>query len=298
MEEYLEGPTELIDEVTDHDQLRERIARFGLGAHAELLVNLALPSIRYALDSCEQSELSERSTYFGGSPYLSDDAPWPHWQERPMAFLAQFDLALVADAGLILPPHGQLSFFYALDAQYSIDESEAGSCAVLWTPPDTAVRRRERPRNFLVGSRRVHSVDENEFEMRPCRGTGRRVFTLPNEEHPELRSLFGEDTNHPKHPSELTGYLRLRDTLGRDGAYQLCGHPAEYQNPLEQDYGLFETPPAPSSPLNWRLLLTIDSEKPGLDITLGDTGLLHIMNRLSDTLQCRFDRPWAIPESA
>lgn len=63
---------------------------------------------------------------FGGWPDLPAGSAWPQWQGRPMAFLAQIDLAAAhaAQPGLCLPTTGLLSFFIGCGADTFVPEGE------------------------------------------------------------------------------------------------------------------------------------------------------------------------------
>src|SRR5262249_16379383 len=48
----------------------------------------------------------------GGRPNLPPEIAWPLWENEPLAFIAQLDLATLPSLGLALPRTGTLFFFY------------------------------------------------------------------------------------------------------------------------------------------------------------------------------------------
>jgi hypothetical protein len=101
---------------------------------------------------------------FGGWPDLPAGASWPRWQDRPMAFLAQIDLAEAhaAQPALRLPKAGLLLFFvgcmadtfepvddprphHLLDVMLGTDPAHRGGWRVLHTTAGTQLQRQTWP---------------------------------------------------------------------------------------------------------------------------------------------------------
>ncbi len=67
----------------------------------------------------------------GGIPHLPDAINWPEHSDRPMAFLAQFNLALIrTDTEKVLPKQGMLYFFIAEHDRMDWDEPARDEFAV------------------------------------------------------------------------------------------------------------------------------------------------------------------------
>jgi uncharacterized protein YwqG len=96
----------------------------------------------------------------GGWPDLPEGTPWPTWRGRPMAFLAQIDLADVADVQpqARLPKEGLLSFFlgcgeetyekhddprtrYMANELVGTESDQADGWRVIYTPHPERLRR-------------------------------------------------------------------------------------------------------------------------------------------------------------
>jgi uncharacterized protein YwqG len=90
-------------------ELEQRLTDAGLGRVASNLAPLARETVRLIATEFEE----EPTSRLGGRPNLAPDLPWPEWDEEPLAFVAQLDLAAIPGiAGLDLPGSGALYFFY------------------------------------------------------------------------------------------------------------------------------------------------------------------------------------------
>jgi uncharacterized protein YwqG len=90
-------------------ELEQQIADAGLGRVASKLALLARETVRLTAIKHEE----EPTSRLGGRPNLAPDLTWPEWDEEPLAFVAQLDLAAIPEiAGLNLPGSGALYFFY------------------------------------------------------------------------------------------------------------------------------------------------------------------------------------------
>ena len=72
------------------------------------------PAIALLLEKAADENLAVGQSKIGGAPDVPHDFVWPLWKEKPLGFVAQFDLAEVApfDLNHELPTSGLLSFFY------------------------------------------------------------------------------------------------------------------------------------------------------------------------------------------
>jgi uncharacterized protein YwqG len=90
-------------------ELERQLTDNGLGRVASKLVLLARETVRLTAVNCEE----EPTSRLGGRPNLAPDLSWPEWDEDPLPFVAQLDLAAIPEiAGLDLPRSGVLYFFY------------------------------------------------------------------------------------------------------------------------------------------------------------------------------------------
>jgi uncharacterized protein YwqG len=90
-------------------ELEQRLTDAGLGRVASKLALLASETVRLTAIKHEE----EPTSRLGGRPNLAPNLTWPEWDEEPLAFVAQLDLAAIPEiAGFNLPRSGALYFFY------------------------------------------------------------------------------------------------------------------------------------------------------------------------------------------
>jgi uncharacterized protein YwqG len=90
-------------------EVEHQLTDNGLGRVASKLALLARETVRLTAVNCEE----EPTSRLGGRPNLAPDLPWPEWDEEPLAFVAQLDLAEIPEiAGFDLPRSGALYFFH------------------------------------------------------------------------------------------------------------------------------------------------------------------------------------------
>lgn len=100
--------------MTDHlADLQTAAEAAGLGAFWPRLAPHCRPSIRVQPQAPAET-LPPGTSHLGGLPDLPAAAVWPAWQGRSLSFLAQINLAELAEfpAAAPLPPTGLLSLFY------------------------------------------------------------------------------------------------------------------------------------------------------------------------------------------
>jgi Domain of unknown function (DUF1963)/Regulator of chromosome condensation (RCC1) repeat len=189
------------------------------------------------------------STKLGGRPDLRQRSRWPSRGGRPLAFVAQIDLAQLAplDPSGLLPPSGLLSFFYGDPA----GPLEPESCAVIFTEPGAQLSRRDFPDALPDDAHYATVALEPELEL-----------TLP-----------------PRPPTFLTdqerdAYQWELDELADQPRHRMLGHPDPVQNdPRQADAEL--------------VVLQIDADE-GARMTWGDIGRLYYLIQPTDLKARRF----------
>jgi len=96
------------------NEIREALSAAGLDRLADEAERLTLPAIRITAEMADEADIPIGASKIGGRPDLPVGVAWPERDGRPLAFLAQFNLAEVAayDVEHALPPTGMLYFFY------------------------------------------------------------------------------------------------------------------------------------------------------------------------------------------
>jgi uncharacterized protein YwqG len=106
--------TGVVTPIAEEDLMR-LAADAGLIRHVEAVVALARRSVR--LVPGDGSATPGSRSRLGGAPDLPVGAVWPSWDEEPLTFLAQLDLAQASALGLepSLPSQGVLLIFCSLE---------------------------------------------------------------------------------------------------------------------------------------------------------------------------------------
>lgn len=226
-------------------------------------------------------------TKFGGWPDLPDNLEWPCWKGRPLAFLAQIDLAQAKDAGAPewLPSDGMLFFFYDADqSTWGFDPADRGSWAILHGPfnPEAVAHPQSIEPFPEVGFRLRNGVSLPSPER-----LGIDYMSLSEEEWEAVEKVQGEFS--PAH--QLGGHphaiqndsMELECQLASNGIYM--GSPEGYHAPAAKALE--------SGAVDWHLLLQLDSDDDA-DMMWGDYGRLYFWIKRQDAEQRDFTKAWMI----
>ena len=255
-------------------------------------------------------DLPAGSSKFGGRPDVPAGFVWPVFETktfdgeegkpRPLAFLAQFDCARLAelDPEGLLPRTGLLSFFYELGSQrWGYDPKDAGCARVFWfdgEPVAPAEFPRDLEEDFRLPELAAElsgGTDAPDFQDAclaldyPFTANDYRFFDQARRElgyaYPDNRSqLLGW-------PDIIQNNMTLECELVSRGHY-LGGRWESV--PLEERDAL-RTP----SVQNWRLLFQLDTVASGdFELMFGDCGRIYFYIRNEDLLARRFDRAWLV----
>jgi uncharacterized protein YwqG len=272
------------------DELRRRLQQLGLGRVVDRLLSMVEPSVR--LVPREGPLPAGPTSRFGGAPDLPAAEPWPEWEGRALAFVAQIRLEeLPAGLAIGLPKAGLLSFFHVQDqSTWGFRPSDRGSSRVLFHADASTCVRREFPdgvgKDCRFRERAITAV------LRP---------SLPSPDHEACEELALTD-------EEREALFDFGYALSVP-AHQIGGHPQPVQNDTMQaecamvaegiDSGDGKAWTSPKLPLwerqgrRWRLLLQLDSDDvPGW--MWGDAGMLYFWIRDEDLARGDFTNVWTI----
>jgi hypothetical protein len=248
---------------------RALVAAEGLGAHVDALARHVRPAVR--LTAQKVDTVPPGASHLGSGPDLPDDLDWPRRDGRPLAFLAQIDLA---DVARVLPDSplaaGHLWFFYDVKEEpWGYDANHAGGARVLFRPSGTLLRPSTPPEG-LAETFPLCALTFEAYEDPPGL----------DEEKPPI------SLDEPA--SERYGAVREFLSSGTGGtAHKLLGHADPVQGPMEPRCEELAGPGA------WRLLLQLESDDTA-GLMWGDTGRLYFWIRDEDLHACRYDRTWTI----
>ncbi len=269
-------------------EARERIEAW-LKAHEK-------PSIHIEYKKPE-APLPVGASKFGGCPDLPAGFVWPRFKggeelwdddrvdmERPLSFMAQFDLAEVSalDAAGLLPKAGHLAFFYDYESSPWGDLEHKGCARVFYFPPEAALERTVLP-------------DDMEKEAHI----------------PELALSFSQrmsvpgDVALPEELEDLVDDLEKEETEDWPtvGGCKLLGWADPVQGSVEEECRWTvdkqegeEGADVEARTGGWMLLLQFDEvHVPDYaDVCFGDAGTLYFLIRRQDLAALDFENIWAL----
>jgi hypothetical protein len=266
--------------------LGEGILAFDLLAHRDAILKLARPTVEVTTSKSRDSALAIGTTKFGGRPDLPRGEAWPTRDKGPLGFLAQINLADLAQTftGRELPGSGLLSFFVYNDPDTG-EPGDEGGFRALYFPDPSALSRRDPP----AGIARWHKSPA-------CRATLAETLDLPYRDSPwksdlklkgrlrqRDRDWLREDTK-PSHMSDAAfaawrrecDYGELRDAL-IGSPHHLLGYADPYVASCD---------PIPGP--GWRHLLTLHSDD-NLEWCWGDGDRLYWFVPEDDLRAMRLD---------
>jgi len=287
-------------------ELKAAFVEAGVGRIAQQLAELSEPCVLVSTHAHPHEDLPIGESRIGGAPDLPATMEWPMWRDKPLAFLAQFNLADLARFACCrdLPSSGRLWFFYDSEqSTWGFDPQDRGSWRVLHAETNPAD----------LQPRAADDLPRHE-SYQPCRVTFHEFLSIPGPEHLALASL-NITLDEMEEIAEVDKDLHeMVESCSQDGGYeshhQLLGHPKEIQGEMQLDCqlafhgyrrsGAFQGPSSNLEPgaKDWRLLFQLDTDddiksgKPGM--MWGDCGRLYFWIRHDDLKQRRFENTWMI----
>lgn len=234
----------------------------------------------------------------GGLPDLPRSVPWPRWDGRSLAFVAQIELSsqpsVAGQDGF--PREGLLLFFYdAEQSTWGFDPKDAGSFAVVHVPESTpASDVHDWPADLPEHVRyRACSLSSGEtLALPPQESVLVEDLKLDREQLDAYQNLLeattGEDAWASRvllggYPDQIQGDMMLECALVCAGLS--CGDSTAYRDP--------QLPVFREQARDWRLLLQVPSAEPA-GMMWGDVGCLYFWIRDNDLRAGRFERAWMI----
>lgn len=214
-----------------------------------------------------QHTTTPTSTRIGGNPTTEPNFEWPHWQQRPLAFIAQISLAeIAAHTDLPIPHHGTLLFFYEPEIEtYGLEATDQGAWKVIYQANPT--------------------IEQPAPDNLPWYGQYHPVYLAP-----QLETTYPDLPDSPHFTSDE--YAAFLENHYQSGHYhRFGGHPQSIQTPV-----LTEIAEITGHKADWTLLLQVDSDTKA-NMIWGDIGSLYFCIPTSDLAQGHLDRCWMILQS-
>ena len=250
------------------------------------------------------------ATRFGGVPDVPENFEWPYFttdgmddkevKPRPLAFLAQFNLAEIAlyDNENLLPKTGILSFFYETDSmRWGYQEQDRGCAKVFWfedvtalsaatCPSDLTDEKRFPALNIKLKNQKSYPDGEDfyvahELDYRTTIDDFLAAEKALGVEIPENCSKLLGWANHIQ--GNMTCDCELIDKGYDTTAVWNGGMPKDQLRKIELDS------------LDWILLFQLDTvEHDGFELMFGDEGRIYFYIKKEHLLKKRFDKVWLV----
>ncbi|MGL6159903.1 YwqG family protein [Microbulbifer sp.] len=265
-------------EKIDWDKIRESLE--------PKIKGLKRPAIRL-----KRTSLIKKSK-FGGKPFADrNNFEWPRSNGKPMAFLAQIDLAEISSVHHYewLADKGSILFFYdVIEMPWGFDPKDRGAWTVLY---------HSEPDGYVEYPLDLHDECKiKEIFIEPV-----LVQVLPNYDDPSVERLglsdeevdayidLDDGDDEPSHqmggfPSPVQGnHMDLESQLASNGVY--VGGPEGYKSE--------EAKKLESGAKDWKLLFQFDSDD-DLDVMWGDCGMIYFWVQEQKSKINQFDNSWLI----
>ena len=278
------------------EKLRRSIAEVGLAHISEKIVSAAKPAILIELIDSEEAKIAIGDSKIGGNPDLPSDYTYPQWENKPLGFIGQINLASASkfDIDNLLPKVGLLSFFYDLyDQPWGGDPKRLGFSRVEYFPPGAQLIRCEIP--------------DDEIRLKSSSVLLSASLTVPHygsQSYDVLQRKIRFNDDEERKYLDLPGQMLVnyRQTTSKAN-HRLLGHSSNIQDDMQLEAELVTRglyPRAHKHPIakilkprsgQWQLLFQLDSDDNG-DFMWGDGGMLYYWIRQSDLMNQKFENHW------
>lgn len=231
----------------------------------------------------------------GGAPDLPDGFEWPQWNNAPLAFLAQIDLAEIGQQSILpdLPKHGLLHFFYDQEqSTWGFNPDDRGSWRVFYTANGVQCSRTDAPAGATVYAGFVEKrLESREITTYPSVD---RLSEQPMQMSDETWDAVdahqaGPFADLPRHqigglPIPVQGDdMELECQLASNGVS--VGDSVGYTGP--------EAEALKPGAADWALLLQLDTDDDA-GMMWGDVGVLYFWIRKADLKAQNFSDCWMV----
>ncbi|MDR1481095.1 MAG: DUF1963 domain-containing protein [Synergistaceae bacterium] len=287
--------------------LIEKLKDAGFYRQAEILESCRLPCVKIKTTKADEAAFRLGESKFGGLPHLPADFEWPMYNGKPLAFIAQFNLADVAayDTDNKLPHEGILYFFYEGGEEvWGYDPKDADGFRVYHHKELAVIEATALPEGvpedaLLSPCKLEFSADVSYPMGEVLDGVGLDPETLKEfmtieradiDEFDEIIEEYVENHLFGEYDHQLLGYPNLVQgeifhecQLASNGLF--CGDESGYRDPREKALR--------DGAKDWTLLFQIDSDD-NAEVMWGDCGMVYFAIRKADLAAADFSWVWAV----
>jgi uncharacterized protein YwqG len=272
----------------------------GLKFQANILDSLKKNSIVIRTSSAREMDFDLGDSKIGGMPHLPADFEWPYYFDKPLTFIAQFNLSKIAayDTEDQLPDEGFLLFFYeGSDEVCGMDPMDKGGFKVFYF-------------DISADSLMETFPPSGTMPLNPCALSFRTESSYPLDENlilqldeDELEDFYQLDVEK----SELYENIAEKHSpLCEEGVHRILGYPdlllgeiftvcqlasngyfSEETDLPDEAYELLK------SADEWTLLFQMDSDD-NCRAMWGDCGMIYFAIKRDDLRNRNFDNVWAV----
>lgn len=250
------------------------------------------------------------ATRFGGKPDVPAGFVWPYFEAdtfddkkvkpRPLAFLAQFDLAEISafDKDGILPRSGTLAFFYELGSQRCGFDPKDGGCAKVfwfheWEDLSPAQFPEDLPQAFRLPALNITANAEKSYPTNEDFYLNRKDYSQTIDDFKAAEARL--NIQRPDNRSKLLGWA---DVIQGNMTSECELIARGYTSDEVWNGGNFpkeELEKIEAAANEWTLLFQLDTvEHEGFSLMFGNYGRIYFYIRKDDLRAKRFDRIWLI----
>ena len=310
-------PARAVREI-DRDEWRRKLTQDGIEEPlAAQLANYVRPSIALVpRPAATPDQSAVGRSRLGGRPDLPRGMKWPMRQpyslvyprgnrpamekQRPLAFLAQINLADVASCGgtnLSIPSSGLLSFFYDAESQpWGFDPGDSVGFLLMWSG-EQLLEPQEPPQTLhAIFNPVLLEAQPRECIPPPSSFAMSQLFERsadPKSARNQLETLFSKEETKTRYwtshhafggwPCPIQGEMETECQLVTNGVF--CG--------LPEGYSTRKAMRLRPGAADWRLVLQLASDKRA-GFEWGDSGSVYVWMRDQDVRAGRFDQCWTI----
>lgn len=245
----------------------------------DAVIEKLLPAIALSATRADDDAIVVGASKFGGAPDVPAGFEWPHWNEKPLGFMAQINLDEIApfDIGSQLPSSGLLSFFY-----FMADEDD-------WPWGEIEQAGGWRVFHFQQELHRaaVPPNSQGDVPLATATLSPRAKWSVVGQPY----YVTGEQmTDWPE--EEVDNWFELREEMKSDAPQLMLGYP----NDIQDDARLEAATRLQRGDFNdWHLLLQLDTDDE-IDWMWGDGGAIFYLIHRDDLAHRQWDKCWLIAQ--